>query len=121
MALQRSQRPARSPPAPAPPQALLENPETTKRAHSANKHRASTIARIGMGKAEVETQSPDFVYTVAEAAQQLKIGRTAMYELVMSGQVRSVTIGRSRRVPSSCIADYLTQLLEQSADVPAAA
>lgn len=63
----------------------------------------------------------DFVYTVAEAARHLKIGRTAMYELVMSGQVRSVTIGRSRRVPASCIAEYLTQLLEQPADVPAAA
>ena len=63
----------------------------------------------------------DFVYTVAEAARHLKIGRTAMYELVMSGQVRSITIGRSRRVPASCIAEYLTQLLEQPADVPAAA
>ncbi|GID98033.1 helix-turn-helix domain-containing protein [Amorphoplanes digitatis] len=69
----------------------------------------------------METQSQDFVYTVAEAARQLKIGRTAMYELVMSGQVRSVTIGRSRRVPAKCIAEYLTQLLEQPADVPAAA
>jgi excisionase family DNA binding protein len=69
----------------------------------------------------VESNASDFVYTVAEAARQLKIGRTAMYELVMSGQVRSVTIGRSRRVPASCIAEYLTNLLEQPADLPTAA
>lgn len=69
----------------------------------------------------METNAPDFVYTVAEAARQLKIGRTAMYELVMSGRVRSITIGRSRRVPASCIAEYLTHLLEQPADISAAA
>ncbi|MEV6630071.1 helix-turn-helix domain-containing protein [Actinoplanes sp. NPDC051470] len=73
------------------------------------------------GEAEVETQSMDFVYTVAEAARHLKIGRTAMYELVMSGQIRSVTIGRSRRIPASCIAEYLSHLLDQPADFPAAA
>lgn len=70
---------------------------------------------------EVETSTSDFVYTVAEAARQLKIGRTAMYELVMSGRVRSVTIGRSRRVPASCIAEYLTYLLDQSSDLNMAA
>ncbi|MEV8509315.1 helix-turn-helix domain-containing protein [Actinoplanes sp. NPDC051475] len=66
----------------------------------------------------MEPQNLDFVYTVAEAARQLKIGRTAMYELVMSGRVRSVTIGRCRRIPASCIAAYLAQLLEQPEDLP---
>jgi excisionase family DNA binding protein len=74
-----------------------------------------------MGNPEVETDAIDFVYTVAEAARQLKIGRTAMYELIMSGEVRSVTIGRSRRVPASCIADYLARLLEQPSSISAAA
>jgi excisionase family DNA binding protein len=75
-----------------------------------------------MGNPEVETDAIDFVYTVAEAARQLKIGRTAMYELIMSGEVRSVTIGRrSRRVPALCIADYLDRLLEQPVDLSAAA
>jgi hypothetical protein len=45
-----------------------------------------------------------------------------MYELIMSGEVRSVTIGRrSRRVPALCIADYLDRLLEQPVDLSAAA
>lgn len=69
----------------------------------------------------MESTASDFVYTVAEAARKLKIGRTAMYELVMSGRVRSVTIGRSRRVPARCIAEYLAQLLEQSEDLTTAA
>ena len=74
-----------------------------------------------MGNPEVESTAADFVYTVAEAARQLKIGRTAMYELVMSGEVRSVTIGRSRRVPMQCIEEYLTRLLGQPADSSTAA
>ena len=69
----------------------------------------------------MDSNASDFVYTVTEAAQQLKIGRTTMYELVMSGQIRSVTIGRSRRVPASCITEYLTQLLEKPAGITAAA
>ena len=59
----------------------------------------------------------DIVFTVAEAARQLKIGRTTMYELVMSGQVRSVTIGRSRRVPASCISEYVAGLLTAPASL----
>jgi excisionase family DNA binding protein len=71
-----------------------------------------------MGNPEVESS---IVYTVAEAARRLKIGRTAMYELVMSGEVRSITIGRLRRVPAQCIDEYLTQLLDPPAEAPTAA
>ncbi len=67
--------------------------------------------RLGLGNPEVEARHNDIVFTVAEAALQLKIGRTQMYELVMSGAVRSITIGRSRRVPAQCIAEYVNQLL----------
>lgn len=69
----------------------------------------------------MEANANDIVYTVAEAARQLKIGRTAMYELIMSGEVRSVTIGRLRRVPAHCLAEYLSHLLEQPADILIAA
>ncbi len=69
----------------------------------------------------MDSNADDIVYTIQEAALRLKIGRTTMYELVMSGQVRTVTIGRLRRVPAKCIEDYVTNLLEQSADFPTAA
>jgi excisionase family DNA binding protein len=69
----------------------------------------------------VDSTADNVVYTIKEAALKLKIGRTLMYELVMSGEIRTVTIGRLRRVPAQCIDDYVTNLLEQPANLPAAA
>lgn len=48
--------------------------------------------------------------TVEEAAERLSIGRTTMYGLVSAGAIESVTIGRLRRVPSECLAEYVSRL-----------
>jgi excisionase family DNA binding protein len=37
--------------------------------------------------------------TVNEAAEALSLGRSAMYALLLSGEVPSIKIGRVRRVP----------------------
>lgn len=37
--------------------------------------------------------------SVVEAARRLGIGRTLMYELLGSGQIRSVHVGRLRKIP----------------------
>src|SRR5262249_41164256 len=37
--------------------------------------------------------------TVEEAAQRLRLGRTLVYQLISSGELESVTVGRLRRVP----------------------
>jgi len=44
----------------------------------------------------------------------LSLGRSAIYEQIRSGRLRSVTQGRSRLIPASAIADYIA-LLEQEA------
>lgn len=54
------------------------------------------------------------VLTVEEAAQRLSIGRTTMYALVKTGQVRTVTIGRLRRLPAQCLDEYIANLLDRS-------
>ncbi len=59
--------------------------------------------------------------TIEEAARRLRIGRTLMYELVRTGEIRSVTIGRLRRIPTRCLDEYVSHLLSQPANVPAAA
>ncbi|WP_420117214.1 helix-turn-helix domain-containing protein [Micromonospora sp.] len=51
------------------------------------------------------------VLTIEEAAQRLGIGRTTMYALVKAGQIRTVTIGRLRRVPTFCLDEYVRDLL----------
>ncbi len=48
--------------------------------------------------------------TVEEAAERLRIGRTSMYRLVSTGAVETVTVGRLRRVPAECLAEYVTRL-----------
>lgn len=56
------------------------------------------------------TQPTRLVLTIEQAARRLGIGRTLMYSLVTSGEVESVTIGRLRRIPVECLAEYVTKL-----------
>ncbi len=48
--------------------------------------------------------------TVKEAAEALGIGRSKVYELVMSGQLESVRIGGSRRVPVDALHNFVNEL-----------
>ena len=45
--------------------------------------------------------------TVLEAGQVLRVGRSVTYELVRSGQLRSVRIGRSIPIPRDALVEYL--------------
>ena len=47
------------------------------------------------------------VYTVLELAAVLQIGRNAAYDLVKSGAIRSIRIGKSIRIPKSALEEYL--------------
>lgn len=49
--------------------------------------------------------------TIEEAAQMLNIGRSKTYELVLSGEIESVHIGRLRRVPAAAVEAYVERLL----------
>jgi excisionase family DNA binding protein len=45
-----------------------------------------------------------------EAAERLGIGRTKVYELMASGELRSVKIGAARRVSATALADFVAAL-----------
>jgi excisionase family DNA binding protein len=47
---------------------------------------------------------------VEEVAKILGIGRTRTWSLVMSGEIASVKIGRSRRVLPQAVEDYVMRL-----------
>ena len=47
---------------------------------------------------------------VEEAAIRLGLGRTIVWGLVSSGELESVTIGRSRRVPVEALNAYVERL-----------
>ena len=48
--------------------------------------------------------------TVEEAAERLSLGRTHCYSLVMRGEIGSVKIGRSRRVPVAALREFVENL-----------
>lgn len=48
--------------------------------------------------------------TPEEAADALRIGRSTCYELLASGALASVRIGRSRRIPRQALDDYVASL-----------
>ena len=49
------------------------------------------------------------VLTVEDLMPILSIGRNTAYELIRSGQIRSVRAGRNIRVPKEAIAEYLSR------------
>lgn len=81
---------------------------------------AATIAQLAERLATKEEEAPRpparplparVLFTVAEAAKQLGIGRTTAYALVASGDLESVQIGRLRRVHVDAINDYAARLV----------
>jgi excisionase family DNA binding protein len=53
------------------------------------------------------TYSLPLVLSVADLAQVLQIGRNAAYELVNSGQIRIIRIGKNIRIPQASLLEYL--------------
>jgi excisionase family DNA binding protein len=60
-------------------------------------------------------QETPLLVDVIEAAQRLGCGRTTVYELISSGELETVTIGRLRRVPVDALTDYVNRLRGKSA------
>jgi excisionase family DNA binding protein len=54
--------------------------------------------------------------TVDEAATMLRIGRTVAYQLMQKGEIRSVKIGRVRRVVASSIREYVMRLVDHASE-----
>jgi excisionase family DNA binding protein len=49
------------------------------------------------------------VLTVEETADLLKVGRTTVYDLLKTGKLRSIMIGRLRRIRHTDVMAYLTR------------
>ena len=53
--------------------------------------------------------------TVPQVMARLQLGRSAVYDLLRSGQLASITLGRARRIPAHALADYVQRHLEEAA------
>jgi excisionase family DNA binding protein len=49
-------------------------------------------------------------YTVEQAAEIPEVGRDKIYQLLRTGQLRSIKIGSSRRITSQDIAQFVASL-----------
>ena len=57
------------------------------------------------------TPGPDaLLLTPEEAARRLSIARSSLYELVLTGEIESIKIGRSRRIPADALDAYVQRL-----------
>ena len=55
--------------------------------------------------------------SVEEAAHRLSMSQSKVYDLVLSGQIESIKVGRSRRVLVAGIDDFINRLrTEQTVD-----
>ena len=50
---------------------------------------------------------PPVLYRVDEAADALRLSRSVVYELIRSGQLRTVKVGRRRLVPVPALAEFV--------------
>jgi excisionase family DNA binding protein len=50
------------------------------------------------------------LFTPEHAGAKLDMGRTSIYALMASGELQSVKIGRSRRIPAAALTDYVNKL-----------
>jgi excisionase family DNA binding protein len=49
-------------------------------------------------------------YTVEQVAEMLHVGRDKVYYLIRTGQLRSIKIGKLRRITNKHLADFITSL-----------
>lgn len=58
------------------------------------------------------THAARSLLTVADVTEQLKISRATVFELIKTGELRSIKIGQSRRIPTDAVQDYISNLCE---------
>lgn len=63
--------------------------------------------------------SQTLLLTVEQTAAELHIARRRVFELIRNGQLASVKIGKSRRIRSTDLADYVARLSDGTQQIPA--
>jgi excisionase family DNA binding protein len=69
---------------------------------------STSQAGIDSGKSLSNGQS---LVRISDAAAMLSISRTAFYRLLSEGKIRTIQIGKSRRVPVSALQDFIAREL----------
>lgn len=59
----------------------------------------------------MDTDTGQLLFRPEESAEMLRVSRSRLFELLASGELRSVQIGRSRRIPREALESYVRQLV----------
>jgi len=62
---------------------------------------------------EALTQRVARLHHIASAQERLGVGRSKVFALIRSGELRSVQIGARRLIPEQAIVDFINKLDEQ--------
>ena len=54
----------------------------------------------------------ELLLTPESAARRLSIGRSALFSLLASGEIESISLGRSRRIPAVALAQFVERRRE---------
>ncbi|MFJ5637175.1 helix-turn-helix domain-containing protein [Streptomyces goshikiensis] len=52
---------------------------------------------------------------VPQVMARLRLGRSAVYDLLRTQQLASITLGRARRIPTHALTDFIRTRLDQEA------
>lgn len=64
----------------------------------------------------MDTTSTPLLFRPEEAARLLGCGRSTVFELLASGQLASVRVGRLRRIPADALRSFIADLQGVGAD-----
>ena len=56
----------------------------------------------------------DRLYTVQQVMDRTNLGQTKVYELIRTGELASVKVGKSRRVPASALRLWMAGLMRKA-------
>ncbi|MDX2622915.1 helix-turn-helix domain-containing protein [Streptomyces sp. NPDC049952] len=59
--------------------------------------------------------APEELLTVPQVMTRLQLSRSAVYDLLRTRQLASITLGRARRIPTHALTDFIRTRLDQEA------
>ena len=71
-----------------------------------------SVDNVDMSR-DIYRPSSALTLTISEVQEELRLSRSRICELIRSGELPSVKIGRSRRVPRKSIESFLARLLDE--------
>jgi excisionase family DNA binding protein len=67
-----------------------------------------------IGDVQVGVREERILLPINDAAPLIGIGRTKLFELLASGEIESVTIGKRRLIPRQSLTDFVNRLRLQA-------